>query len=103
MSATLFYSAVFGHIFAYFLEEASGEYKVVESFVGCIVYLAHIANPFAMTLVDEDNILADTENAVHIVGVDYGCEAVLMGDVAQEFVDEDTGLRVESAVWLVAE
>lgn len=37
------------------------------------------------------------------MGVDDRGDVVLVCDVAEQFVDEDGGLRVEAAVWFVAE
>ena len=94
---------MFGHIFAYFLEEPCGEYEIVEGFVGCVVDLAHVADPLAVALVDEYDILADAEDTVHVVGVYDGGYIIFVGDVAEEFVDKDGCLGVEAGVWLVAE
>ncbi len=92
-----------GYVFANFLEEARGEYEVVEGLVRRGVDLAHVANPLAIALVDKDDVLAYAEHAVHVVGVDYGGYAVLVGDVAQQFVNQYARLGVEAAVGLVAE
>ena len=37
------------------------------------------------------------------MGIDHGRNVVFLGDVVDELVDEDAGLRIESRVWFVAE
>ncbi len=86
-----------------FLEEVVGKDELVEGLVGGVVYLVHVAHPFAVALVDEHDVLADAEHRVHVVGVDDGGDVVFVGDVAEQFVDHDRGAGVEARVGLVAE
>lgn len=80
---------VLHNISLHFLEQIVGEYELVEGFVGCMIYLVHISDPFTVTLIDEDNILTYAEHRVHVVGVDYGRDIVFVGDVGEELVNHD--------------
>ena len=52
-------------------------------------------------MVDERDGLADGDDGVEVVGVD-DCRGVeLVGDLGDEFVDEQGGFGVEAGVWLV--
>ena len=91
----------FGLIFALqkfldFLKEFRGEYKIIERLAFASEYCLVITGPVAMTLVDEYDVLANSEHGVHIVGIDYRGDIVFMGDVAEEFVDKYRGLGVEA-------
>ena len=61
------------------------------------------AGPGGMALVDEEYLLADVAHGGHVVGVDDGGDAVLVGDVADEAVDDARRDGVETRVGLVAE
>lgn len=76
-------------IVLHLLEQAGCEDEIVEGFVGCCEDAFFIANPFTMALVDKDDVLADTQHGVHIVGINNGCNAVFLSDIVEEFVDED--------------
>ena len=54
-----------------------------------------------MTFVDVDNFLANLHHRVHIVGVDYGRNVILAGDILNKVVNHYRGLRVESRVGLI--
>lgn len=56
-----------------------------------------------MTLVDEADVLANGEDGVHVVGVDDGCYAPLVGDLRYQSVDDASGNGVETRVRFVAE
>ena len=63
----------------------------------------HIANPFAVALVDEYNVFTDAKHRVHVVGVDDGGDSVFVGDVVEKFVDKNRRAGVESRIRFVAE
>jgi len=54
-------------------------------------------------LVDEYDVLTYAEHRIHIVGIDYCGDIILMCDVAQQLVNQYRGTGVESRVRLVAE
>ncbi len=56
-----------------------------------------------MTLVEVGDVVADAEDGVHVVRIDDGGDVVLLGDVVNELVDADGGLRVQTRVGFVAE
>ncbi len=56
-----------------------------------------------MPLIYEHDVFSDAEHGVRVMGIDDGGYAILMRDVAEQLVDQDGCLRVESGVWLVAE
>lgn len=76
------------HVGSYFLKQVVGKYEFVEGFVGSLVDLVHIADPFAVSLVEENYILADAKHRVHVMGVYNRCDIILMCDIAEEFIDE---------------
>ena len=86
-----------------FLEKAGCEDEIVQGFVGSSENFVLVADPFAVTLVYEDDVFPDTEDGVHIVGVDYGRDAIFVGDIVEEFVDKNRGAGVETGVGFVAE
>lgn len=63
------------------LEKLSGKNKIVECLIGRMEQLLTVADPFAVSFVEEYDILADSENGVHVVSVDDRCDSVLMSDV----------------------
>ena len=56
-----------------------------------------------MAFIQENNVFADAQNRVHIVGIYNRGYTILMSDVAQQLVDDDAGLGVETRVGLVTE
>ena len=62
-----------------------------------------VALPVHHAACEEGDVVADAEYGVHVVCVDHGGDVVFAGDVIDELVDEDGGLRVETRVGLVAE
>ena len=49
-----------------------------------------------MPLVDEDDVFADTHHRVHVVRIDDGGDAILLGDAGEQLVDDERGLGVQS-------
>ena len=60
---------------------------------------SHHLRPF----VDVDDLLPDLHDGVHVVGVDDRGDVVLLGNLVDQVVDDDRGLRIEARVGLVAE
>ena len=90
-------------ILANVAEQVGSIYEVVQVVIVHIIDLVLGANPAHMALVNKDDVLADAHHRVHVVGVDDGGDAKLVGNVAQEFVDHDGSLGVETRVGLIAE
>ena len=84
-------------------EQVGGEDEVVERFVVGGDDLLFRALPLLNALFDEDDVVADVDHRVHVVGVDYGRHLILHGDVVDQVVDQKRRLRVEARVGLVAE
>ncbi len=83
-------------------EQICGKDEIVESLVGSGVDFLHIAHPLAAAVAQVDDVFAYAEHRVHVVGIDYRGDVVLVCDVAEQFVDEDGGMRVKAGVWFVA-
>lgn len=58
----LFAASVLHDIILDFAEQLGGEHEIIESLIGGGIDLLHVANPFAIPLVDEHNILTDAEH-----------------------------------------
>ena len=59
--------------------------------------------PPLAAVVDVYDLLADLHHGVHVVRIDDRRDAVLLGDLVDQVIDDDRGLRVEARVGLVAE
>jgi hypothetical protein len=77
------------NVFLHLLEKVCRKNKVIESLVCSLEDEFLVADPFTMSLVYENNILAYTQHRVHVMSVDNGCDIVLVSDVAQKFIDEN--------------
>ena len=95
--------AVGNNHLAHVLQEVAGEDEISEAGVVGSHNLTALALPFFMAFVDEDDVLADAHDGVHVVGVDDGGHVELAGDALQQFVDDEGGLGIETRVGLVAE
>lgn len=87
----------------YLLEKACGEHEIIEGLVCGREDALFVADPFTITLVDENDVLSDSQHGVHIVGVDDCGYTVFVGDVVEKLIDENRGSRVKTGVGLVAE
>ena len=56
--------------------------------VGGLVDGVTRACPLGSAVVDEEHLLANATHRTHVVGVDDGGDAILMGDIANESVDD---------------
>ena len=80
----------------HFLEQIIGKDKFVESFVGGVIYLVHVTDPFAVSFIYECNVLADTEHRVHVVGV-YDCgDVIFVCDITEKFVNHNRSAWVKT-------
>ena len=86
----------------YFTQQVGCEDEVVQPFVGGGEYIVLGSFPFLVSLVDVKDAVADAHYGVHVVGIDDGGHVVLGGDVMNQGIDNQRGLRVESRVRLVA-
>lgn len=86
-----------------FLEEVAGEDEVVQSLVLGLIYGVFRALPFHLALFEEDDMVANLEDGVHVVRVDDGADIVFGGDLVDELVYDERRLGVETRVRLVAE
>ena len=65
---------------AHVLQEVAGEDEIGEAGVVGSHNLTALALPFLMAFVDEDDVLADAHDGVHVVGVDDGGHAEVACD-----------------------
>ena len=56
-----------------------------------------------MSFVDEDDVLTNTHDRVHVMGIDDGGDIELLGNALQQFVDDKRCLGVQTGVGLVTE
>ena len=84
-------------------EDVGGEDEILKGFVGGIHDLLVGALPLGTSVADESDVLANSHDGIHVVGVDNGCDLVFVRDTLDEFVDDDGGLWVESRIGFVAE
>lgn len=84
-------------------EEVRSKDEAVQAFVGRCEDVVLAAFPFLVSLIDEDDFLADAHDGVHVVSVDECGHVVFAGDVLNQPVNDERGLGVESRVGLVAE
>ena len=74
---------------AHLFQQVAGEDEVGEPFVAGLHDLAALSLPVFMTLVDEDDVLSDAHHRIHVVGIDDGGDVELLGDAAQQVVDDE--------------
>ena len=54
------------------------------------------SSPLGTTLVDKNDLLAYAAHRAHVVGVDDGGDAILVGDVADEAIDKAGRDRIKA-------
>ena len=81
---------------AHFSEEVGSKDETVESLVVGIHHLVFRSLPSGMTFTDEEDVLADAHDGVHVVGVDDGGRLLLRRDVMNQIVIENGRLRVKT-------
>ena len=84
-------------------DDGRGEEEIAEGLAIGLEDVILVASPADVTLVEVGDVVTDAEHGVHVVGVDNGGDVVLLGDVVNELVDADGGLRVQTRVGFVAE
>ena len=81
--------AVGNNHLAHVLQEVAGEDEIGEAGVVGSHNLTALALPFFMAFVDEDDVLADAHHRIHVVGIDDGGDVELLGDAAQQVVNDE--------------
>ena len=61
-----------------------------------------VSPPGNFTGMEQDDIVAYFHNGVHIVGVDNGSDIVVLGDIADQFINDEGRFGVKAGVGLVA-
>ena len=56
-----------------------------------------------MSFVDEDDVLTNTHDRVHVMGIDDGGDIELLGNALQQFVNDKRCLGIQTGVRLVTE
>lgn len=72
------------------------EDKIVQLFYPGVGDVVFVAFPELLPFVDEEDLFADPHYGVHVVGYDDGGHIVVFGEILDEVVDEDGGLRIEA-------
>ena len=75
-----FFAKFFHFHFLHFAEQIGCENEVVEVLVCSSHHVVFGALPFLAALVYEQDVFADAHHRVHVVGVDDGCDVVLLSD-----------------------
>ena len=75
-------------------QQVRGEDEVGEAFVGRPHNVCRHALPFLMPFVDEDDVLTDTHDGVHVVGIDDGGHLEFLGNGMQQIINNQRCLRV---------
>ena len=83
-------------ILAYIAEQVGGIDEIIQIIVIHVIDLIFITNPSHMALIDEHDILANAHHRVHVVGINDGGDAKLVGDVTQQFVNHNRSLGVKT-------
>ena len=81
-------AVLYDHL-AHILQKVAGKNEIGKALVVGTHNLTANALPFFMSLVDEDDVLADAHDGVHVVGVDDSGHVELTGDALQEFVYDE--------------
>ena len=79
-----------------FSEQIRCKDETIQPLVGGRENLILIALPFFYSVADEDDVVSNSHDGVHIVGVDDGGHIVLCGDPVYQLIDDQRGLWVES-------
>lgn len=85
------------------LQERTGEDKILQDLIVTVEDLMLVAPPRNLPFVQQDDIVTDAHDRIHVVGIDDGRDIVFNGDIADELVDHDRSLGVEARVGLITE
>ena len=67
------------HHIVHFLKQVGSEYEVRQALVGRFHDVGRDTLPLLVSLVDKEDVLANAHYGVHVVGIDNGCHAELLG------------------------
>ena len=84
------------NLFACLLQQVTGKDEIDELRIVGVDHLCVCTFPTIFTLVDVDDVFADTHHGVHIVGVDNRCGVKFSSDVADKGVDYERRFRVKT-------
>ena len=84
------------HFFLHLLKQVGGEDEIVELLVRGSHDLVFVTRPGGFTLVDKDDVLANTHHRIHVVGIDDGGGLELLRNAVQQFIDNQGGLGIQS-------
>ena len=87
----------------YLFKEFGGKNKVIEFFVVAGENIIFVSFPPFVTLVNENDFIADFHHRIHIMGVNHRGNIKLDGDFAYQVVDYEGSYGIESGVWLITE
>ena len=93
---------VCNHILPYLLEKVGCKYKIVQRLALGGKNILFGTDPLLMALVQENNILPNTHYRVHVVRIDDSGHVVFFGNVADQFIYQQGGFRVQSGVRFIA-
>lgn len=67
--------------FLHFAEQIAGKDQIVELLIGGVDDLVFVSLPLLVSFVDEDDVLADTHDRVHVMGVDDRRHLIVFGNL----------------------
>lgn len=80
----------------YFTQQVGSENEIVQLFVGRSEDVVFRTFPLFGSLINIDNLFANTHYRVHVVSIDDGGHVVLPGNIVNQVVYYQRGFRVES-------
>ena len=89
--------------FFHFPEQVGSENKVVQLFVGGTHDIVFTALPLLASFVDEEDMLTDAHDGVHVVGIHDSRDVVFFSQLVDQLIDDHGCLGVEAGIWLIAE
>lgn len=78
------------------LIQLRGKDETIQCFVVGVEDVVTRTLPLFLAAFEEDNVVAYLHNGVHVVGVDDGADVILAGDILDEFVNNQRGLRIQA-------
>ena len=85
------------------LEQFGGEDKFCDVWLVGSNDLMPVAFPGLDAIFEKDDVVSDLHNRIHIVGIDHRGDAIFLGDLAHQIVNDHSRLWIETRIGLVAE
>ena len=85
-----------------FFHEGGRINKTFNLGIRCVDDRMAIAFPPFFTLMNKENVVSDFHDAVHVVGNDNSGDLVFLGNILNQFIDDDRRFGVEARIGLIA-